>query len=749
MRIGDCGSHPSWCSACNNHCEGLALGGAFWDLRESIGASAAERIFADFLFVTDGSVDDHLDASVVAEVLAADEDDDGDITNGTVHSAAICEAFGLHGWTCPAPGVDDETIVVNWIGPAGTPNKTEGDYAVHFEFDPPHVTLNTTTKNGVDVVSWQVGRVQLTADPASCPNPPCHLDLGRVGADWVVTGGPRNISVQIGDPDDASKKCRNVNIIDIPSQDADNPSGPTTWSNIRLELSNGSLLGRAQCFANSGNAGGRISGTVIGGAKRVLAHAIGLGASESGTLTISGNIMEMVLGTLPSGSTITASWIEEDVTISGSLEGILQVGTLQRSSGGIRIGGDLLGTVTLTAPGGYPGPIRANGSIVGDITVMNGDMGGDIIANADGDGGGSILGQVTVSGTFNGNICGDNISPSDPLPANIHINPFGPCARICGIYVFDVVIYPGPDGFKNRGLSISIPTATAAPTAIQVTLISLHHPLPANAPCCPPPDFSAFEYGYCTAVGEENYCRRWVGKPATFLEDQGSPGGASFRAARLQCTPFLHDWSTEGIFHIVGAEIIPSSVYQIQAGPSCVAPITVSTARWGDVSADFNPPSTTTQPDVTDVLQLVNKFKSLPGALSKATTQLQPNLPELNADINALDIVAVVAAVKQLAYSFSGPCPCPSAVTCGSLACTKSTPCVTAFGAGSMCVKTCVGGDNDGQPCIIDSHCPGSTCGVKRCSENESECTSNDPCPSPQKCQAGGFCRDSCGRCTP
>jgi len=144
------------------------------------------------------------------------------------------------------------------------------------------------------------------------------------------------------------------------------------------------------------------------------------------------------------------------------------------------------------------------------------------------------------------------------------------------------------------------------------------------------------------------------------------------------------------------------------------------------VEAPFNPPATSTQPNSVDIAQLVNKFKNVAGAPVKAIAQLQPNLPELNADINALDIVAVVDAVKEFAYAFGGPCACPSAVTCGSTACTSATPCVTAFGAGSLCVKTCSGGANDGDPCINNTHCPGvgGSCG-------------------------NGFCRDRCGRCKP
>jgi len=118
--------------------------------------------------------------------------------------------------------------------------------------------------------------------------------------------------------------------------------------------------------------------------------------------------------------------------------------------------------------------------------------------------------------------------------------------------------------------------------------------------------------------------------------------------------------------------------------------------------------------------------KNVAGAPVKAIAQLQPNLPELNSDVSALDIVAVVDAVKQFAYAFKGPCPCPSLVTCAGVACpTGPSPCVTAFGAAAMCVKTCSGGGpNDGLPCVNAAHCPGGACG------------------SP-------FCRDACGRCSP
>ena len=164
----------------------------------------------------------------------------------------------------------------------------------------------------------------------------------------------------------------------------------------------------------------------------------------------------------------------------------------------------------------------------------------------------------------------------------------------------------------------------------------------------------------------------------------------------------------------------------VETGCTAVsAPVTMFTRRSGDAAPNFNPPAASTQPDALDVTAVVNKLKNFAGALPKAITQLQPNLTELNADVNALDIVAVVDAVRQVKYGFSGPCACPSTVTCGSLACPGGpSVCVTAFGGGAQCVKTCVGGDNMGDPCINNSHCPGSTCGA-------------------------GFCRDRCGRCFP
>jgi hypothetical protein len=310
---------------------------------------------------------------------------------------------------------------------------------------------------------------------------------------------------------------------------------------------------------------------------------------------------------------------------------------------------------------------------------------------------------------------------------------------------------PG-DTNKNRVLSIIPATCSTVPTAIRVKMLDLQTPVPGNGACCPAQNFHAWDVGdppacsSCTAEvcpaaatpqGVQGGCARWVGKPGTYYESQENHALGSFRAARLQCTPFYLDWSTEPVIHVTGAEIIPSSTYAVQMiAYGCDAsneggyspPLTMNTSRHGDIAAVFNPPGTTTQPDAIDVLQLVHSFKHDTGAPSKTIAQVQPNVPDLNADINAIDISLLVDAVKFKAYPQHGPCPCPSPVPCGAgEMCTSDAPCITAYGAAAKCVKTCTGGTNDGEPCVNSSHCPPTGVGT---------------CGNP-------FCRDACGRCTP
>jgi hypothetical protein len=312
----------------------------------------------------------------------------------------------------------------------------------------------------------------------------------------------------------------------------------------------------------------------------------------------------------------------------------------------------------------------------------------------------------------------------------------------------------------SRSLAFKV-TGPASPSkvdAIRVCMVDLQNPVPSNATQFPAQNFHAFDLGSpaacasCTgeacpanAVTAQGGCCRWVGPWSTFYESQGPPLAGPSLAARLQCTPYYWDWKAKGPIWVVGAEIMPSSTYSVQAYSSaCVdneatctsvsAPVLMYTRRSGDVEVTYQPPTgSVTQPDAIDLAQVVNKFKNVVGAPVKCRAQLQPNVPELNADINALDIVAVVDGIKGLAYPFAGPCPCPSLMLCRNTPCATNGTCtalpaLSGGGPGAMCVKTCVGGAFDGQPCSGIAHCPGGTA-----------------------CGAGGanpgFCRDKCGRC--
>ncbi len=313
-------------------------------------------------------------------------------------------------------------------------------------------------------------------------------------------------------------------------------------------------------------------------------------------------------------------------------------------------------------------------------------------------------------------------------------------------------------GGKNRFVSLTVPPAvTSGPgplTALRVRLVELQNPVPPNAPQFPAPDFSAYESATC---GDAGGCVRWVGPPVTALESQDSPGIGNFHGARLQCTPHYHDWGGEGLVHITGGEIVPSSLYDAEhLSAICMgnedtcqavsAPITLTTARSGDIASPFNPPSTTTQPDGLDVAALVAKFKNLPGAPLRAAAQLQANVPDLNGDVDALDITADVDAFKGYAYAHNGPCPCPPQVSCNDVPCANASVC-----SGGTCVKTCSGGANNALPCINNKHC--NYCAGGSFDGLPCDPAAMNPCPGGTCSSDGvcgsGFCRDRCGRCSP
>jgi hypothetical protein len=251
-----------------------------------------------------------------------------------------------------------------------------------------------------------------------------------------------------------------------------------------------------------------------------------------------------------------------------------------------------------------------------------------------------------------------------------------------------------------------------------------------------------------------------VGKPLEFKERQGPPASGDYRAARLQCTPFYWDWENEGDITVIGAEIMPSSTYSVQTyGASCKgsegsctdvsASVTMFTRRHGDITGDFNPPTLPKQPDAIDISKVVDSFKGLPTGLAKAISKMTPNLPEHNLNVDAGDITQVVDAVKGFAYKnppFDGPCPCPSAVTCG-------TPCspTGACAGRNVCVTTCTGGPNDGEPCLNGRHCGNTCAGGARAGlpcKDDADCLTGNLCTIVGTC-GNPSCQDPCGRCKP
>jgi hypothetical protein len=220
-----------------------------------------------------------------------------------------------------------------------------------------------------------------------------------------------------------------------------------------------------------------------------------------------------------------------------------------------------------------------------------------------------------------------------------------------------------PSGIdKCRYISMALLDSGGQETALRVKLVSLQHPDPPNLPQFPAPDFGGFE-------GQVRY----IGPPGDCTETEVPP--TTFKCATVQCSPHYTDWSAEigsSVLHVTGDAIVPNSAYDVEqlasscAGSeaSCSAASTalrVNTSRWGDAVAPFQDPSpgALTQPNISDVAGVVDKFKGIASAPIKARAQMQPNVPNPASPINILDVASTVDAFKNFAYPYSGPTGCP------------------------------------------------------------------------------------------
>ncbi len=273
---------------------------------------------------------------------------------------------------------------------------------------------------------------------------------------------------------------------------------------------------------------------------------------------------------------------------------------------------------------------------------------------------------------------------------------------------------------KTRFISMEIPEASfpcgppgGGQLAVRVTFTSLHH---VNPPynIGPSTPFTAFE-------GQV----RWVGPPRQYIESSSTP--SPFYASMLQCTPHYRDWSTVGLLHVTGSAIVPSSIYEVQTvSSSCAgneqnclsvsAPVTISTSRWADVAEPYNPPDPTTQPNISDMVAMVNKFRGGPGGLIKARVLIAaPNafgeitVPVLTNDFNFSHIASCVDAFRGNPYPYKmGMCsgsPTPPATG----ACTTDDDCLGANGTGPcklFAMGKCTGAPNG--DCSTDAQCLGA-----------------------------------------
>jgi len=198
---------------------------------------------------------------------------------------------------------------------------------------------------------------------------------------------------------------------------------------------------------------------------------------------------------------------------------------------------------------------------------------------------------------------------------------------------------------------------------------------------------------------------RWVGPPSDYPEEDSSDPNRTFVGAKLACNPHFRDWGTIDLLQVFGGEIMPNSTYEVQAvHESCAdllddpdsfsAPLTIETGKWGDVTLLFEGDEPgVAQPDFIDIAALVAKFTEYPTAVIKAQAQLQPNVVIPDRPVDFKDIAADVRAFVGSAYvdevDVSGPCVCPSSVTCGATECTSDLECADGYCIGGFCTDAC------------------------------------------------------------
>jgi len=266
-------------------------------------------------------------------------------------------------------------------------------------------------------------------------------------------------------------------------------------------------------------------------------------------------------------------------------------------------------------------------------------------------GGGVAWIRLSRTGDVNLNLCRDGFYITvfvqyelDPMDADDNGVP-DECE---GCIPADAPTFAPGAAAKNRYISF-VPGKPARFTALQVTLVDL------------PAAFEALEG-----------TQMWVGAPSSISEiaDRLDEEPPVFTGARLACEPVFLDWSTLGTVDVFDDEIVPGAVYAVQAidlacGQSAEAyysaPLTLMTSRWGDLVGrcyvtPCTPPDGTVDM-ISDVTAVLDKFKNLPGAPTKARADLAGAVP--NAIVDMADVALVLDAFRGFAYPFGSPEGCP------------------------------------------------------------------------------------------
>ena len=233
--------------------------------------------------------------------------------------------------------------------------------------------------------------------------------------------------------------------------------------------------------------------------------------------------------------------------------------------------------------------------------------------------------------------------------------PSGSCAPSASLCLDGSCSLPAPYR-KSRFISMMAPDTTSGrQPAIRITFVDV-------------PEFP-----------ESNGSVKWVGSPLSYRDTAASD--IEFTASLIQCGPNFTDWTqaiptVDGqsvrpieVIHVYGRDVVPGSIYQAQLVYSdcpnwqtselCYSePLTIDTAKWGDIVFPLSPGTSSSQPDISDVLATVNKWL---GSLepAKVRSLMEPDFLMPNVSVSIADILRVVDAWLGVPYPFGGPVACP------------------------------------------------------------------------------------------